>query len=320
MPKALITGITGQDGSYLAELLLAKGYDVHGIIRRTSSFNTERIEHLYDDPHAPGRPASSCTTAIWSTASALRESLTTRAAGRGLQPRRAEPRARQLRHAGLHGRGRRRSARCDLLEAIREPRHAAALLPGVIERDVRQGRRDAADARRRRSIPRSPYACAKVFALLADGELPRGVRACSRATGSCSTTRARAAARRSSRARSRARLTRIKLGLQEKLYLGNLDAKRDWGFAGDYVEAMWLMLQQEQPDDYVIATGETHTRARVPRRGVRLRSSSTGREYVEVDPRYFRPAEVDLLLGDASKARASFGLEAARRASRSWCG
>ena len=306
-PRALITGITGQDGSYLAELLLAKGYKVHGLIRRASSFNTDRIDHLYQDPHEPGARlflhygdldrrqrrsprarSASCPDEVYNLGAQSHVRVSLRAA--------ASTRATST-----------RSARCALLEAVRDA--SSARQPVASTR--RDRRRCSALRRRRRTRPRRSIRAARTrsprsYAHWYHGELPRGVRAVRCATGSCSTTSPRAAARPSSRARSRARSARIKHGLQDKLYLGNLDAKRDWGFAGDYVEAMWLMLQQDKPDDYVIATGEAHT----VRESLEVAFDHVGLDWerhVEIDPRYFRPTEVDHLCGDSTKAREKLG-------------
>jgi GDPmannose 4,6-dehydratase len=296
--RALITGITGQDGSYLAEFLLAKGYEVHGMIRRSSSFNTERIDHLYRDPHDP-------ETRLFlhygdlGDGSALANLLTK------VQP------------AEIYNLGAQSHVRVSfdvpeytgditglgavrLLEAIREagikPRFYQASSSELYGKVVETPQKESTPF-----YPRSPYAAAKAYAfyitqnyresygmfatngILFNHESPR--------RGETFVTR------KISRA-----LARIKLGLQDKLYLGNLDAQRDWGFAGDYVEAMWLMLQAEVPDDYVIATGETHSvREFLELAAERAQVRIDG--HVVIDPRYFRPAEVDLLLGDASKAQ-----------------
>jgi GDPmannose 4,6-dehydratase len=300
--KALITGITGQDGSYLAELLLDKGYEVHGLIRRSSSFNTQRIEHLYTDPHEPD-------TQLFLHYGDLMD-------GAGLRQVLTQAQPDEVYNLGAQSHVRVSfdqpvyTAQIDaigtirLLEAIRDmeinPRFYQASSSEMYGKVVETPQRETTPFH-----PRSPYACAKIYSfwqtvnyresygmfccngILFNHESPR--------RGETFVTRkiTRAA-------------TQIKEGLQDKLHLGNLDAKRDWGFAGDYVEAMWLMLQQEKPDDYVIATGENYS----VREFLELAFDLVGlnwEKYVEIDPRYLRPAEVDILLGDASKARRVLG-------------
>ena len=296
--KALITGITGQDGSYLAEFLLAKGYEVHGLVRRSSSFNTDRIEHLYRDPHDPEARLflhyGDLVDGI-----GLREVLTR------VQPDEvynlgAQSHVRVSFDQPVYTVQSDALGTMQLLEAIRDTgqpvRFYQASSSEMYGKVV-----ETPQTEKTPFYPRSPYACAKVYSywqtvnyresydmyacngILFNHESPR--------RGETFVTRkiTRAA-------------TRIKEGLQEKLFLGNLDAKRDWGFAGDYVEAMWLMLQQETPDDFVIATGETHAVREFLDEVFGILDLDWKR-HVEVDPRYFRPAEVDLLLGDASKAR-----------------
>ncbi|MFA5321037.1 MAG: GDP-mannose 4,6-dehydratase [Smithella sp.] len=301
MKKAFITGITGQDGSYLAEFLLDKGYEVHGLIRRSSSFNTERINHLYHDFHTPDTRLFLHYGDL-SVSGQFMDLLHT------LKPD-------EIYHLGAQSHVRvsfdmpeytgdvTGLGTLRILEAIRKTgiktrfyqasssEMFGAALPPQNEKTMFQ--------------PRSPYAAAKVYAyyivqnyrdaydifaangILFNHESPR--------RGETFVTRkiTRAA-------------TQIKLGLKDKLYLGNLDAKRDWGFAGDYVEAMWLMLQQESPDDFAIATGETHS-VREFAQKVFSKLDLDYNEYVSVDPRYFRPTEVDILLGDASKAKKILG-------------
>jgi GDPmannose 4,6-dehydratase len=296
--KALITGITGQDGSYLAEFLLAKGYDVHGIIRRSSSFNTERIEHLYRDPHDPeARVFLHYGDLVDGTG--LREILT-RVTPDEVYNLGAQSHVRVSFDQPVYTVQSDALGTINLLEAIRDTGKAVRFYQAssseMYGKVVETPQTETTPFH-----PRSPYACAKVYSfwqtvnyresynmyacngILFNHESPR--------RGETFVTRkiTRAA-------------TRIKEGLQKKLFLGNLDAKRDWGFAGDYVEAMWLMLQQETPDDYVVATGETHS----VREFLDEVFSNLGldwKKFVEVDPRYFRPAEVDLLLGDPAKAR-----------------
>jgi len=298
MKKALITGITGQDGSYLAELLLGKGHEVHGIIRRSSSFNTERIEHLYRDPHESD-------ARVRLHYGDLNDSSSLQAILRSVQPDEVYNLAAQSHvrvsfdipeyTSEITGLG---SIR--LLEAIRQ----VGIMPRFYQASSSELYGAAVETPQRETTPFnpcSPYGCAKAYSfyitknyreaygmhasngILFNHESPR--------RGETFVTRkiTRAA-------------TRIRVGLQDKLYLGNLEAKRDWGFAGDFVEAMWLMLQVDRADDYVIATGEMHS----VREFLDLVFSMLDLDwhrYVEIDPRYFRPREVDMLLGDASKAR-----------------
>ncbi|BDG07161.1 GDP-mannose 4,6-dehydratase [Anaeromyxobacter paludicola] len=302
MKKALITGITGQDGSYLAELLLEKGYEVHGMIRRSSSFNTERIDHLYVDPHTAGArlflhygdldDASSLNLLLkkirpdeiynLGAQSHVRVSFdvpeyTGQVTGLGVT-RLLEA----VRELGLSGTRLYQASSSEMFGASPPPQHEGTLF-----------------------YPRSPYGAAKVYAywmavnyreayglhvsngILFNHESPR--------RGETFVTRkvTRAAAR-------------IKVGLQQKLFLGNLEAKRDWGYAKDFVEAMWLMLQQEKPDDYVVATGEAHSVRELCERAF-AHVGLDYRAHVEIDPRYFRPTEVDYLLGDCSKATRQLG-------------
>ena len=315
MKRALITGITGQDGSYLAELLLAKGYEVHGVVRRSSSFNTERLDAIYQDPHAPNYRLR-----LHLRRSRRRQLARNRIAAHGparrdLQPGRAEPRARELRRPRVHRLDGRRSARCAC------SRRSASSGLDKCRASTRRRRARCSARRRRRRTRRTPFHRA------ARTRAPRCSRtssarttarptACSSRAASCSTTSRRAAAipfvtRKITRAAAR-----IKHGLDKKLYLGNLDAKRDWGFAGDYVEAMWLMLQQDKPDDYVIATGESHSRARVPRRGLRRRSTSTGRSTSRsIRATSARPRSITCAATPARRARRSAGSPRSRSSS-----
>jgi GDPmannose 4,6-dehydratase len=296
--KALITGITGQDGSYLAEFLLEKGYEVHGIVRRSSSFNTGRIDRVYVDPHVPDAKMilhyGDLTDGM-----GLREVLTR------VQPDEvynlgAQSHVRVSFDQPVYTVQTDALGTINLLEAIRDTRlpirYYQASSSEMYGKVVETPQRESTPF-----YPRSPYACAKVYShwqtvnyreaygmfccngILFNHESPR--------RGETFVTRkiTRAA-------------TRIKEGLQDKLYLGNLDARRDWGFAGDYVEAMWLMLQHEKPDDYVIATGETHSVQEFLDEVFSLLGLDS-RKHVATDPRYFRPSEVDLLLGDPGKAR-----------------
>lgn len=302
MKKALITGITGQDGSYLAELLLGKGYEVHGIIRRASTFNTGRIGHLYQDPHVNG-------VRMFLHYGDLADSTSLIKLLYRIQPD-------EIYHLGAQSHVRvsfdipeytgdvTGLGTVRILEAIRE----TGLTSRFYQASSSEMFGKVQEVPQRETTPfypRSPYGVAKVYAywitvnyreahnlfacngILFNHESPR--------RGETFVTRkiTRAAAL-------------IKAGLQEKLYLGNLDAKRDWGYAKEYVEAMWLMLQQERPEDYVIATGETHS----VREFLEEAFSYAGldwRDCVEIDPKYYRPAEVDMLVGDAGKARRQLG-------------
>lgn len=305
MKRALVAGITGQDGSYLSELLLAKGYEVHGIIRRASNFNTDRIDHLYRDPHDPN-------ARLFLHYGDLSDGTGVRRILEKVQPHEVYNLAAQSHvkvsfeepeyTADIVATGTLR-----LLEALRD--HVRAR--GAQVRFYQAGSSEmfgAAPAPQSETTPfhpRSPYAVSKVAGhwyarnyresygmficngILFNHESPR--------RGETFVTRKITRA-----------LGRIQVGLQDKLYLGNLDAKRDWGFAGDYVEAMWLMLQQEKPDDYVVATGESYS----VREFLEEACAYAGlrwQDYVETDPRYFRPAEVDHLQGDAAKARTQLG-------------
>jgi len=298
MKKALITGITGQDGSYLAEFLLEKGYEVHGLIRRSSSFNTERIDHLYKDPHDP-------TAKLFLHYGDMVDGMGLREILTRVQPNEvynlgAQSQVRISFDQPVY------TAQVDavgtvrLLEAIRD----TGLQTRFYQASSSEMFGKVAEVPQKETTPfhpRSPYGCAKVYSFwqTVNYREAYGLFACngilfnheSPRRGETFVTRkiTRAA-------------TRIKLGLQDKLYLGNLNAKRDWGFAGDYVEAMWLMLQQEKPEDYVIATGKMHSVREFLDSAFDL-VGLDWREHVEIDPRYFRPAEVEKLCGDASKAR-----------------
>ena len=303
--KALITGITGQDGSYLTELLLSKGYEVYGIIRRASTFNTERVDHIYQDPHESGRRMHLVHGDL-NDASSLNKIL------RDVQPDEIYNLGAQSHvrvsfdipeyTAEVGGLGTLR-----LLEAIRETGLSKTRFYQASSSELFGKAQEIPQSETTPFYPRSPYGVAKLYAywitvnyresydlfacngILFNHESPR--------RGETFVTRkiTRAAAA-------------IKLGLQNKLYLGNLDAKRDWGHARDFVEAMWLMLQQDEPDDYVIATGETHSVREFLDEAFDCLDLDW-KQFVEIDPRYFRPAEVDLLIGDASKARSKLGWE-----------
>jgi len=297
MKKALITGITGQDGSYLTELLLSKGYHVWGLVRRSSSFHTGRIDHLYKDPH--DKPSLKLIYGDLTDGSNLSMVINDikpdEIYNLGAQSHVRVSFDTPIYTVDTDGLGTLR-----LLEAIRsmdKPARFYQASSSEMYGKVAQ----TPQTEETPFYPRSPYGCAKVYSfwqtvnyreaydmfacngILFNHESPR--------RGETFVTRkiTRAA-------------TRIKLGLQDKLYLGNLDAKRDWGFAGDYVEAMWLILQQEKGDDYVIATGKTYS-VREFLDEVFSYLDLDWEKYVEIDPRYYRPTEVDLLLGDPGKAK-----------------
>ncbi len=301
MKKAFITGITGQDGSYLAEFLLDKGYEVHGLIRRSSTFNTGRIDHLYKDMHDP-EARMYLHYGDLSVSAHLTNLLS------DIKPD-------EIYHLG---------AQSHVRVSFDTPEYTGditglgtiRLLEAIRKTGIRTKFYQASSSEMFGAAPppqneltpfepRSPYAAAKVYSyyvvknyrdaynifacngILFNHESPR--------RGETFVTRkiTRAAAR-------------IKLGLQKKLYLGNLDAKRDWGFAGDYVEVMWMMLQQDKPDDFVIATGETHSVREFVER-VFEKLDLDYHRYVEIDERYFRPTEVDVLLGNSTKAQKALG-------------
>src|SRR6266511_3300505 len=302
MTKALITGITGQDGSYLAELLLAKGYEVHGIIRRASSFNTGRIDHLYKDPHINGVRLFLYYGDIADSTNLIK--LLYR-----IQPDEVYHLAAQSHvrvsfdipeyTADVTG-----LSTIRILEAIRETGVKSKFYQASSSEMF--GKAQEVPQRETTAFhPRSPYGVAKVYAhwatvnyresydlfaccgILFNHESPR--------RGETFVTRKITRA-----------VARIKAGLQEKLYLGNLDAKRDWGYAREYVEAMWMMLQQDAPEDYVIATGETHSIRDLLDEAFSY-AGLNWEKCVDQDERYYRPAEVDLLLGDATKAKRQLG-------------
>src|SRR5690348_15996546 len=298
--RALITGVTGQDGAYLTEFLLGKGYEVHGLLRRASLFNTDRIDHLYHDPHLPGVNLALHYGDL-SDGTALRRVL------EKVQPDEVYNLAAQSHvkvsfevpeyTADIVAMGTLR-----LLDALRDyiMHSGNAVRCYQAGSSEMYGAAPAPQSERTPFYPRSPYAVSKVAAhwyavnyreaynlficngILFNHESPR--------RGETFVTRKITRA-----------LTRIQLGLQQKLYLGNLDARRDWGYAGDYVEAMWLMLQQATPDDYVVATGETHSVAEFADWAF-AHVGLSWQDYVRVDPALLRPAEVDLLIGDPAKA------------------
>jgi GDPmannose 4,6-dehydratase len=302
MTRALISGITGQDGSYLAELLLEKGYDVYGIIRRSSSFNTARIDHIYDDPHKSGVRLHLIYGDL-NDASSLNKIL------RNVTPD-------EIYNLGAQSHVR---TSFDIPEYTAEVAGIGTLrlLEGVRETGLKVKFYQASSSElygkaqeipqteTTRFYPRSPYASAKLFAYWTTVNYREsyGIFACNGILFNHESPRRGETfvSRKITRAASR-----IKLGLQDELFLGNLDAKRDWGYAKDYVEAMWLMLQQEQPDDYVIATGETHSVREFLDEAFGYLELDW-HLYVKIDPKYFRPAEVDILLGDPGKARRVLG-------------
>lgn len=295
---ALITGITGQDGSYLAEFLLSKGYDVYGIIRRSSSFNTGRIDHIYQDPHEPN-PRLKLVYGDLNDASSLNRIL------RDIRPDEIYNLGAQSHvmvsfevpeYTGeITGLGTVR-----LLEAIRE----TGIKPKFYQASSSELFGLAQEIPQKETTPfypRSPYGCAKAygFYIVRNYREAYGLFACNGILFNHESPRRGETfvSRKITRA-----ATRIKLGLQEKLYLGNLEARRDWGYAPDYIEAMWLMLQQQKPGDYVIATGESHSVKEFVVTAFGLLDLNW-RDHVEIDPRYLRPTEVDSLVGDFSKAK-----------------
>ena len=302
--RALITGITGQDGSFLTELLLKKGYEVYGIIRRSSSFNTDRIDHLYQDPHEPD-------TRLRLVYGDLNDSSSLNTVLRQTEPDEIYNLGAQSHvrvsfdvpeyTAEVTGLGTVR-----ILEAIREtgirPKFYQASSSELFGKVL-----ETPQTERTPFYPRSPYGCAKAYAyyITVNYRESYNLFACNGILFNHESERRGETfvSRKITRA-----ATRIKLGLQDKLYLGNLDARRDWGYAGDYVEAMWLMMQADEPEDYVIATGETHSVREFLDEAFGLLNIDW-KGHVDIDPRYYRPTEVDLLLGDASKAREKLGWE-----------
>lgn len=305
--KALMTGITGQDGSYLAEFLIKQGYEVHGLIRRASTFNTGRIDHLYHDPHE--------------TISTIRLHYGDLSDGTGLRRILETVQPDEVYNLGAQSHVRVSfdqpeytadvvsTGTLRLLEAIRDYMNVSKKLVRFYQAGSSEMYGSTQPPQNETTVfhPRSPYAVAKVAAhhfvvnyreaygmflcngILFNHESPRRgetfvTRKITRAVG------------------------RIKLGLQDKLYMGNLDSKRDWGFAGDYVKAMWMMLQQDQPDDYVVATGESHSVREFLEMAFGY-AELDWKDFVEIDKRYFRPSEVDFLMGDPSKARKVLGWE-----------
>ena len=304
--KALITGITGQDGSYLSELLLEKGYEVHGIIRRTSTFNTDRIDHIYEDPHSQNAK-------LFLHYGDLTDGTTLKRILEEVEPNEiynlgAQSHVRVSFDSPEYTVDTVAMGTLRLLEAIRDYQRRTDNQLRFYQASSSEMFGKVQEIPQKETTPfypRSPYACAKVYAhwqtinhresydlfacngILFNHESPR--------RGETFVTRKITRA-----------VARIVAGLQKKLYLGNLDAKRDWGYAKDYVKAMWLMLQQDKPDDYVVATGETHSVQEFLELAFHY-VNLNWKDYVAFDARYLRPAEVDLLIGDPSKARAKLG-------------
>ena len=306
--RALITGITGQDGSYLAELLLENGYEVHGIIRRTSTFNTDRIDHIYVDPHNEN-------ARLFLHYGDLTDGTMLRRILEEVQP------------VEIYNLGAQSHVRVSfdspeytvdtvgmgtlrILEAIRDYQRRTGIEVRFYQAGSSEMFGKVQDIPQKETTPfypRSPYACAKVYAhwQTVNYRESYGLFACNGILFNHESPRRGETfvTRKITRA-----VARITAGRQKKLYLGNLDAKRDWGYAKDYVKAMWLMLQQDAPDDYVVATGETHSVEEFLQAAfghVNLK----WQDYVEFDERYLRPAEVDLLIGDPSKAKEKLGWE-----------
>ncbi len=298
MKKALITGITGQDGSYLVELLLDKGYEVHGIIRRASTFNTSRIDHLYRDPHINGAKLFLHYGDISDSTNLIK--LLYRIQPEEIYHLAAQSHVRVSFDIPEYTGDVTGLSTIRILEAIRETGVKAKFYQASSSEMF--GKVQEVPQRETTPFyPRSPYAAAKVYAYWTTVNYREsyGLFACNGILFNHESPRRGETfvTRKITRA-----VAHIKAGLQDKLYLGNLDAKRDWGYAKEYVEAMWLMLQQEQPDDYVIATGETHSVKEFLEEAFSY-ADLDWRKHVEIDPKYFRPAEVDLLVGDASKAK-----------------
>ncbi len=304
MKRAFITGITGQDGSYLAELLINKGYEVHGLIRRTSTFTTGRIEHIYKDQREE-------ETSLYLHYGDLIDGANLSGLLNDIKPDEVYNLGAQS-HVQVSFANPIFSVNVDALGSLR-------LLEAVRTLDYPVRYYQASSSEMFGKVaeipqtettpfhPRSPYACAKVYSYwqTVNYREAYGLYACNGILFNHESPRRGKTfvTRKITRAAGR-----IKMGLQKKLYLGNMDAKRDWGFAGDYVEAMWLMLQQDNPEDFVIATGKTHSvREFVDEAFKHLNLDPE--EHVRIDPAYFRPAEVDLLLGDPAKAKQELGWE-----------
>lgn len=306
--SALITGITGQDGSYLAELLLKKNYTVHGIIRRASSFNTGRLDHIYSDPHTQRTRLHLHHGDLGDGTGLAR--LIAKIAPDEVYNLAAQSHVRVSFDCPEYTTDIDATGTVRLLEAIRE----VGIRPKFYQASSSEmyGKvQEVPQTEKTPFYPRSPYGAAKAYSywITVNYRESYGLFACNGILFNHESPRRGETfvTRKITRA-----VAHIKAGLQSKLYLGNLDARRDWGYAPEYVDAMWLMLQQEQPDDYVIATNETHS----VREFLEVAFSHADldwRKHVEIDPRYNRPAEVDLLIGDYSKAKARFGWEPTTR-------
>lgn len=304
MKKALITGITGQDGSYLAELLLDKGYEVHGIIRRASTFNTSRIEHLYVDPHINDIRLFLHYGDIADSTNLIK--LLYRIQPDEIYHLAAQSHVRVSFDIPEYTGDVTGLSATRILEAVRETGSKARFYQASSS-EMFGKVHDVPQTETTPFYPRSPYGAAKVYAywITVNYRESYGMFACNGILFNHESPRRGETfvTRKITRA-----VAQIKAGLQDTLYLGNLDAKRDWGYAKEYVEVMWRMLQQDEPDDYVIATGETHT----VREFLEEAFGHVGLEwsnYVKIDPAYYRPAEVDLLIGDAGKAKEKLGWE-----------
>jgi len=303
--KALITGITGQDGSYLAELLLAKDYEVHGIIRRASTFNTGRINHLYEDPHINGVRMFLHYGDIADSTNLIK--LLYRIQPHEIYHLAAQSHVRVSFDIPEYTGDVTALGTIRILEAIRETGLRAKFYQASSS-ELFGKVRETPQSETTPFHPRSPYGVAKLYSYWATVNYREsyGMFACNGILFNHESPRRGETfvTRKITRAAGR-----IKMGVQDKLYLGNLDAQRDWGYAKEYVEAMWLMLQQDEPDDYVIATGKTHS----VQQFVSEAFSCVGldwREFIEIDPKYYRPAEVDCLIGDPTKAKNNLGWEA----------
>jgi GDPmannose 4,6-dehydratase len=301
MKKALITGITGQDGSYLTELLLSKGYVVYGVIRRSSSFNTGRIDHLYEDPHG-GDSRMRLVYGDLNDASSLNKIVRTVAPDE-IYNLGAQSHVRVSFDVPEYTGEVTALGTVRLLEAIRETGVRTKFYQASSSEMF--GSAPGPQSEQTPFQPRSPYAAAKLYAhwMTVNYRDGYGLFACNGILFNHESPRRGETfvSRKITKA-----VARIKLGLQDKLYLGNLEAKRDWGYAADYMEAIWMMLQQEEPDDYVVATGETHSVRDFLDEAFGY-AKLDWKKYVEIDPRYYRPTEVDLLLGDSAKARRRLG-------------
>jgi GDPmannose 4,6-dehydratase len=304
--RALITGITGQDGSYLAELLIEKGYEVHGIIRRSSSFNTSRIDHIYLDPHLKDGKLRLHYGDLCDANSISKLIQTVRP--HEVYNLGAQSHVRVSFDMPIYTAETVAMGAIKLLEAVREFQQESGQQVRYYQASSSEQYGKVVETPQKETTPfypRSPYACAKMMAHWATVNYRESYNM----HASCGILFNHESPRRGetfvTRKITRA-VGRIKMGLQDKVFLGNLDSKRDWGFAGDYVRMMWMMLQQEKPDDYVVATGRTIT----VREFAEMAFQAAGldfKDFVEFDSRYLRPAEVDLLLGDATKAKEKLG-------------